>query len=85
MCEPAFDCNDPNITPELVLRKITKTDVNGCPAINTVEVVAAGESTCDNFITCDNADHVHFKQLVAQLVTIDVNGCWALRVIKSTL
>lgn len=85
MCEPVFDCNDPSITPNFVLNKLTKTDADGCPAINTVEVEAAGESTCDPFITCDNADQVHWKQLVAQLIALDSNGCWALRIIKSTV
>lgn len=83
-CDSPIDCNNKDITPEEALKKLIQVDVNGCPALNTFEVAAAGVETCDPFITCDNKDSESWKSTFFKMITTDTNGCWALRIIKST-
>lgn len=82
ICDQFFDCDDKGLTPEDVLRKLIRTDANGCPAIN-VKVVTASESTCETYITCDNQS-LTWKDLALLLVGVDENGCPALKIIDST-
>lgn len=77
-CISPLDCDLKGLTPETVLRKLLVEDSSGCPAIRVVETDANG-----NYITCDN-NEIGWQTLVMQLITVDGNGDWALRVNVTT-
>lgn len=82
-CISPIDCNSPEISPEQAFKKLIKKDANGCPALNVVVVDAAEAEICDPYITCDNTNDLGWRTIFFQMITVDTNGCWALRVIQS--
>lgn len=84
ICDQFFDCDDQGLTPEDVLRKLIRTDANGCPAIN-VKVVTASESNCTTYVDCASKQALTWKDLVMLIVGVDENGCPAVKIIDSTL
>ncbi len=80
-CPNPIDCDLNNITPEEVLRKLVQVDSSGCAALNTVVATPSGV-TCDLFVDCTNKE-LDWKALVFSLITVDADGCWAVRIIES--
>ena len=77
-CISPLTCDLNELSPETVFRKLLAEDSNGCPAIRVVETDNVG-----NYVDCDNIN-IGWQQLVMNLITVDSNGDWALRVYTST-
>lgn len=73
-------CDEQSITPEDMLRKLIRTDSNGCPALAIKPGVAASIE-CTPHVDCDDQG-LSWKDLFFLLVDIDANGCPVIRTIE---
>lgn len=79
-CSPPIPCGM-QITPDVAFKKLIQVDENGCAALNTVEVASADPAV--SFFACNSEQD--WMMLFFQMITEDVNGDWALRIIKSSV
>jgi hypothetical protein len=78
ICNSPFNCDFTVLTPETILRNLLVEDSQGCAAIRIIETDDLGP-----YIDCDNINQ-GWLPLIMQLISVDGNGDWAVRVYKTS-
>lgn len=76
-----IDCSNLEITPIQAARKLVGVADDGCPAWRVREVAPLGD-VCDDYFTCNNTEE-DWKTTFFKMIDIDVNGCWAWKVLPA--